>query len=221
MEQELLDVIKKNLPEAAAGEMKKFIEQANQTKINLEKSEAKIEGLNEQIEEKSSVIKFKDGSIANLNKTVEELNDQINKCEDCQKRYMQLGYKEQIINIQEQCADSRIYDMKEVVSLVFKSPVFRKQSTVSTSKSKNVPYQDNQNGYQTTMINTETENSTVSTTENIVEEDNAGNTTHVYSASEAQNWFLSNHTGSLTCICGVEQKICLSYPEAETFFNNQ
>ena len=127
MEQKLLEVIKKNLPEAAAGEMKKFIEQANQTKINLEKSEANIKGLENIIEEKINDIKFKDGSIANLNKSVDELNHQIDKCDDCQKRYMQLGYQEQIMDIQNQHSIARVNDAKEYVALAFKSTVSRKK----------------------------------------------------------------------------------------------
>ncbi len=132
MKDELLKVIKANLPETVAGEMKEFINQAEQTKIDLEKAEFKIEGLEGIIVENNKDIKFKDTAFANLNKSLGELQDQIKKCEDCKDRYLQLGYKEQVMDIQNQHSVARVNDAKEYLGIAFKSPVFKKE--VATMK---------------------------------------------------------------------------------------
>lgn len=41
----------------------------------------------------------------------------------------------------------------------------------------------------------------------------------VYSLTEAMNWFLSHHAGSVICVKGEEQKACDCYPDAEAFYN--
>lgn len=51
MEKELLEVIKKNLPEQAAGEMKAFIEQAQRDKVTLKELKAFNEDYLSQIKE--------------------------------------------------------------------------------------------------------------------------------------------------------------------------
>lgn len=40
-----------------------------------------------------------------------------------------------------------------------------------------------------------------------------------YSLEQAREFFLNNHTGSVTCIQGDRRKLCRSYPEAVAFFH--
>ena len=132
MEQKLLEVIKANLPEATAGEMKEFIEQAEQTKKNLEISEKELEKLHLKIDLNEKDLRSKDDFISEKEKEISGLKDQINKCEDCKDRYLQLGYKEQIMDIQNQHSIARVNDAKEYLGIAFKSPVFKKE--VATTK---------------------------------------------------------------------------------------
>jgi len=53
---ELQAVITKSLPEATANEMKRFIEEANATSINLEKANYKIEELNSHVQKMEKEI---------------------------------------------------------------------------------------------------------------------------------------------------------------------
>lgn len=122
MIKELQETIKKHLPEAVAGQMKEFIEQAG-------KDVAELEVLRKQIEaDKINVSRYVE-SAAILRKEVSDLKDQIKICEDCKTRYTELIYKQKELVMFEKCADFRVNDMKELVSLVFKSPVYRKYTT--------------------------------------------------------------------------------------------
>lgn len=42
----------------------------------------------------------------------------------------------------------------------------------------------------------------------------------VHSLEEAQSFFLSNSSGSVTCCKDNEEKECTCYPEAAEFFDN-
>lgn len=43
---------------------------------------------------------------------------------------------------------------------------------------------------------------------------------HVNSLSEAMDFFLANHSGTVICLSadGLKEKECASYPEAEAFY---
>ena len=126
MENKLLEVIKQNLPETTAGEMKKFIEQADKTKIDLEKAGSKIEELELKINLHEKDINSKDEFIAGKENEISELKEQINKCEDCERRHMKLGLSEELVNARINNAESRVNDAKEYLGLAFRSPVFKK-----------------------------------------------------------------------------------------------
>ena len=162
MEKKLLEVIKANLPETVAGEMKEFILQAEQTKKDLKKSKENNSNLEDDIIKLSKNIDLKNQEVTSLNSRITCLNDQIKMCENCEERYLQLDYKERIMNIQNQHSVERVNDAKEFVSLAFKSPVFKKEvATTKTIPVKMAGYVDCNNqsvdGGETTEICTDTE----------------------------------------------------------------
>ncbi len=140
MEKKLLEVIKQNLPETVAGEMKEFIQRAEQTIEELREANKTISGLEQNNVDFKKAIVFKDEKNSGLNDEITQLNDQIKMCEDCKVRYMQLGYQEKMMDIQNNHSVERVNDAKEFVSLAFKSPVFKKE--VSATKGKLVKCAD-------------------------------------------------------------------------------
>lgn len=122
MKEEISKIIKEHLPETVAGEMKQFIAKA-------EENEKELEILREIADTGKKNLAAYVETAAILRKEVLDLKDQIRICEDCKTRYTELIYKEKELATMSLCADMRIYDMKELVSLVFKSPVYRKSVT--------------------------------------------------------------------------------------------
>jgi len=72
-----------------------------------------------------------------------------------------LIYKERELKTHIQCADLRINDMKELTSLAFKSPVFKKSMT----EAKTVPVHIDENGYSRVEYHSETVDKTSEETE--------------------------------------------------------
>lgn len=128
MIKELQETIKQHLPEAVAGQMKEFIEQAG-------KDFAELEILRKHADENKEVIVRKCNEVADLISEKVKLKDQIKICEDCKTRYTELLYKEKDLATEQKCAGLRIGDMKELVSLVFRSPVYMK----TTTETKQIP----------------------------------------------------------------------------------
>ncbi len=155
MIKELQETIKKHLPEAVAGQMKEFIEQAGKDVSELE---VLRNGTAKQIKELSEFRQ----AIGKLQDKNEQLKDQIKICEDCKTRYTELIYKEKELTTEQKCADFRVNDMKELVSLVFRSPVYMK----TTTESKSIPVkQCDNNGQGGEYVDTHTDTKTETSSE--------------------------------------------------------
>lgn len=155
MIKELQETIKKHLPEAVAGQMKEFIEQAGKDVAELEVlREGTAKQMKELVEFRQAVGKLQDKNA--------QLKDQIKICEDCKTRYTELLYKEKELTTEQKCAGLRIDDMKELVSLVFRSPVYMK----TTTETKSIPVKgcDN-NGQGGDFVETHTDTKTETTSE--------------------------------------------------------
>ena len=125
LNEKISEIIKQNLPETVAGELKQFIEQANDTAKELEELKSV------HVRNKDH-IKTQEFNISVLKNQVTDLKAQIAMCENCKERYSEIAHKEAITSIKEGHCNERIADMKEITSLAFRSPVYKK--TVSGNK---------------------------------------------------------------------------------------
>jgi len=138
LNEQIQQAIKDNLPETVANEMKEFILRAEKTSTDLENLEKHHGVLKADHDTKVDVI-------AEKNNEINILKDQIKLCEDCAERNIQLQIDEIAVALRKEHSSERVGDMKELVSMVFKSPVYRKSVTTE----KNIPVASgttNQNG---------------------------------------------------------------------------
>jgi hypothetical protein len=119
--EELSNIIKKHLPEQPAEEMRKFINDYNLQKSDLETAKKALENANQKIKE----LKMINETLTdNLSEERQKVRDVFNREvavagreHSVQEREIEVRKKEIIIDM----CEERVKDMKELTSLVFKS----------------------------------------------------------------------------------------------------
>lgn len=132
------EIIRENLPEATAKEMQKFIEQAKEDKENLKLWERKHKDALQVNQELVEKIEARDDVITELTGQISVLNNQIDKCDDCQDKHARIQYIVQTCLDREFNASQRVEDMKEFTALVFRSTKFIRE----VSGSRDIPFLD-------------------------------------------------------------------------------
>ena len=140
MQDQLLQVIEKNLPSEVGKTLQKKLEQAGQDEESLRQAIIRIESLvqsNKKLEEENKSLKDERDNIL----TVESLNIKTEK--ELQKKQIELD--KSMAELKSQEAEKRADQLKEVLGIVFKSPVYRRQYNESNCGTSNSDYNNGQN----------------------------------------------------------------------------
>lgn len=165
LQQQLLDVVKANLPETVAGQMKTFLEEAENNKELLLENAKTIKEKDRCLKSLSATVAEKEKKIEILKNDKSSLKEQLRKCTDCERRYMELGYREQITGLKNQHAQSRVDANSHVLELVFKSQVYRKEISSNTDVVVKPGHYDSENNWvegDTTLPVNKTKTETIS-----------------------------------------------------------
>lgn len=117
MEQEIKDIIAKNLPEQVGNVLKERLEKAEKDAKDLEIMNVSYGNLMIELEGKKQKLK-------ELMSLESRINDIKNAEESIKERRMEMALQISDIKLQE--AEKRADELRNVLEIVFKSPVYRK-----------------------------------------------------------------------------------------------
>lgn len=132
LEQDLKEAIKKNLPAQAAGELKKFIEEAEQTKSDLEDTKEVLESTRKKLAQERKINQ-------DMSEKLVKQQEMDKREEDCTKREEEVSIRERDIQLELAQNEINMLNAKnqnthELVAKVFGHP----SVTVNNSSSREV-----------------------------------------------------------------------------------
>jgi predicted nuclease with TOPRIM domain len=147
MEHKLLEVVRANLPEQTAGEMRKYIEEAEQVKKDLERSESEYKHSQEVIRKFKEEIAKKNDLIDDLTKIKNEYSRRKKEIKEKEIEVEKREIRQEILKIKAEEAQKRSYDVKELASIVFrnKTLVTKSVETPVVRQTYNQEYDGNGN----------------------------------------------------------------------------
>ena len=154
---QIQEVISRNLPEATALEMKKFIEEAEETKDSLELLEEKLSAslvVNKDQQEFINILQRDLDSHENLRILLEaqEVQEEVLRVKEQSLDYL-------ILEVKLECAEQRNKELFSLVEKVFGHP------SVTVSKNSSVPVPVSGGGEYAGYVHTQDVNEVTTTTE--------------------------------------------------------
>lgn len=152
LKNQMLELVKENLPEATAGEMKKYIESAEATKKELTKAEKKISILENAIKEAEKVAKLEREIKESLEEVIKETAEKIADVEEREKILIkgESELENKLLRIELDCAYNSSNQIMSLVEKVFGHP----SVTVTNTKTTPNPPTKDQYGYEQYQIDT-------------------------------------------------------------------